>query len=191
MARASKAQAAEHHQEIIAAAARLFREQGLSGTTVPEVMQAANLTHGGFYGHFASKNALAAAACTDAFAQVRELIDMATAHHPKAPAAAFEALAATYLSADHRDHPGTGCAAAALVGDIAREPEDSLVRSAYSDSIERIIERLAQPDIGTQDRATAIAAYSTLIGTLLLSRATAGTPLSEEILAAGRSHLPR
>ncbi|MEJ0098202.1 MAG: TetR family transcriptional regulator [Bauldia sp.] len=113
MARASREQAAEHHGEIVTAASRLFRERGIKATSVPDIMGAAGLTHGGFYKHFPSKEALAAAACADGFAWLKGLLETIEARHPKSPPAARADLIAGYLAPAHRDDPGDGCPAIA------------------------------------------------------------------------------
>src|SRR5690242_10200538 len=102
MPRVSKAQAEANHQAIEDAASRLFRERGLDGVTVAEVMAEAGLTHGGFYAHYASKDALAAAACRSAFAVAaekwRRRIDAAAT-----PQDARNTIAERYLRTAHCD----------------------------------------------------------------------------------------
>jgi TetR/AcrR family transcriptional repressor of nem operon len=154
-------------------------------------MGAAGLTHGGFYGHFESKDALAAIACARAFeeseARWRKRVDDA----PDRPAA-LTALVDGYLSARNRNGPGAGCPVAALANDVAREPEGKPVRAVFHEGLENLLEILAsvQPgDDDTQRRSTAIAQMATLAGALVLARATQGTPLSNEVLAATKAHL--
>ena len=98
----------------------MFREAGVAATSIAEVMAAAGLTHGGFYGHFESKDTLAELACDKAFAQSlarwRQRID----DHPE-PGAAWAALVEAYLSRQSRDAVGSGCPTVALAVDVARE----------------------------------------------------------------------
>src|SRR5260221_253272 len=82
MPRASKKDAAKHRQEIISAAARLFRERGIEGVSVPELMEAVGLTHGGFYRHFTSKDELVSLALAEAFVQSHDLTAQMRADHP-------------------------------------------------------------------------------------------------------------
>jgi TetR/AcrR family transcriptional repressor of nem operon len=171
MGRVTQAKAQENRQRVVATAARLFRERGVPGVSVADLMAAAGLTHGGFYKQFASKEALVAEAVTQAFADSAEV------------AQSFEDSAAQfvqwYLSPDHRDHPGNGCAAAGLGIDVAREGADSAARAPYVAGIENYAEQLGGD----------LAAVSMLVGALVLARATAGTDLSDRILASARADL--
>lgn len=162
----------EHRDRILAAAARLFRERGFEDVTVAQVMKAAGLTHGGFYGHFASK---------------AELINQALAHlrdigGAQSPASHVDA----YLSKQHRDNRGSGCPVAALGSEAARAPAE--VRAALSRTIQAEIDRLAAAFPGTpaQRRRAAIATYSTMVGALVLARIVHEEAFSEEILSAAR-----
>jgi TetR/AcrR family transcriptional repressor of nem operon len=226
MGRASRADAARHREEVVAAAARLFRERGLSGVSVPDVMAEAGLTHGGFYRHFDSKDALAAAACEAAFAQ--QTIDRADdlARYGGDRAAARADLIARYFSPEHRDDPGGGCPNAGLVSDAARSPSDSPLRAAFTEGVRTSVQRPGAPTHGSdtsgpdtpgpdtpgpdtpgpdtpgpdthwpdthwpdaKSRADALADLATMVGAVMLARATAGDPLSEEILAAAHTRL--
>ncbi|HWS36955.1 MAG TPA: helix-turn-helix domain-containing protein [Actinoplanes sp.] len=185
MGRVSQAQAAQNRERIVAVAARLFRERGIGGVSVADVMAEAGLTHGGFYKHFASKDALVAEAVTAAF----------TGRPAPDPG--------TYLSAEHRDDPGGGCPTAGFGGDIAKNLGGPATRAAYAQGVEAFARLLtthpgAGADAGTTQPGTAhpeagtepdLAALSTMVGALLLSRATAGTDLSDRILAAARAAL--
>ena len=128
---------AEKHERILNAAAKLFRERGFSGVGVAEIMQAAGLTHGAFYAHFESKDALAAEALVRAFAQSDDNIYAATANAAEPKQAFLEG----YLSARHRDRPGTGCALAALGAEIAR---DTAMRAPFTEQVKRMIARMAK-----------------------------------------------
>jgi TetR/AcrR family transcriptional repressor of nem operon len=197
MGRASRADAARHREEVVAAAARLFRERGLSGVSVPDVMAEAGLTHGGFYRHFDSKDALAAAACEAAFAQ--QTIDRADdlARHGGDRAAARADLIARYFSPEHRDDPGGGCPNAGLASDAARSPSGSPLRAAFTKGVRAAIDGLDEPnerpdalEPETHDpRADALADLALMVGAVMLARATAGDPVSEEILSAAHARL--
>ncbi|WCM89311.1 TetR/AcrR family transcriptional regulator [Acidovorax sp. NCPPB 3576] len=188
----SKAQAAENRQGILDAAARLYRERGLSGVGVADITRDAGLTHGGLYRHFASKDALVREACAQAF-------DWSIAPLEGAQDATdLASRVKSYLSSTHRDHPGEGCPAAALAVDAARAGGD--LSEVFAQGIERNIDRFARviedlaPGEGVPsapNRARAMEMLATMVGGLVLARATAaGRPaLSDEILATLREKL--
>ena len=189
----SKTQAAEHRAGIVDAAARLYREKGLSGVGVAEITRDAGLTHGGLYRHFASKDALAREACLRAFEWTITPLDGLEQDGEASATARLQAMVDSYLSADHRDHPGEGCPAAALATDAARAgPEMSEV---FAQGVERNIQRFMRVLDGqpAQKRAQTIVMLSSMVGALALARATAaGNPaLSEEILRTLRERLVR
>lgn len=191
MARVSLQQTDQNRIAIEKASARLFREKGLQAVSVAEVMAAAGLTHGGFYGHFSSKDGLAAVACAMAFEGSSAYWDRRFAELPDAESRR-RAYVEAYLSAGTRDRPGQTCAGAALAGDVARTASDAPVRPAYLAGLKAMVARLAalQPDAGTplaERRATAELAQ--LVGALLLSRATKGDPLSDQLLDCAREAL--
>jgi TetR/AcrR family transcriptional repressor of nem operon len=188
MAKSSKHHAAENRQAIVDAASELFRAQGFRGTSVPELMQAANMTHGGFYGHFASKEALAGEALDGAFDWLEGWVDAIATGRDGDPAAARADLVATYLKPEHRDAPALGCPVAALAGDVAREPIDSPLRTSFGRGIEAVVAQLTGNGM-EQDEQAALADYATLVGALLLARATAGRPISDKLLTAAKVRL--
>ncbi|AWN46599.1 TetR family transcriptional regulator [Methylobacterium terrae] len=175
--RVSREQFQENRRRILEAAGRLFREKGFSAVTVAEVMEAAGLTHGGFYGHFASKEDLAARALAES---------LTPAPRAEGTAPDLAGFVAAYLSAAHRDRPGTGCALAALGGEAARQPAP--VRRAFTEGLEARLARM-QEALPEDDRAAALAAVSSLVGALVLARAVDDPALSDEILAAARGAL--
>jgi len=191
MPRVSRAQAEANHQAIEAAASRLFRERGIDAVTVADVMAEAGLTHGGFYTHYESKDALAASACESAFAfaaeKWRRRIDAA----PTAPAAR-DAISEGYLKSAYCDPAVASCPTATLVTDVARAGAKHPIHRAYLDGVKEQIDTLAA--LGTsgdrdKDRAAACVQLATMMGALLLARATHGDAISEEIVAAARAHL--
>jgi TetR/AcrR family transcriptional repressor of nem operon len=191
MPRVSKAQSQATHQAIEAAASRLLRERGLRGVSVADLMAEVGLTHGGFYAHFASKDALAAAACVAAFVQAgakwRTRVETASDR-----AAARRAIADGYLRETYRDPHAAACPTATLATDVAREPASHPIHAAYVDGVRSQIDVLA--GLGTsgdaaRDRADACVQLATMMGALLLARATHGDPISAEVLAAARQHL--
>jgi TetR/AcrR family transcriptional regulator, transcriptional repressor for nem operon len=191
MSRVSKEQSVAHRKTITEVSARLMRERGIKSVSVADLMGAAGLTHGGFYGHFESKDALAAEACAHAFGESVEKWKKRIAGQSD-DASALKAIVDGYLSVRSRDAPSTSCPLPALVSDVAREAADAPVRPAYAAGTEHLLDILSGlQDSGSDksDRRRALAQLSTLVGALLLARATAGSPLSEEILAAAREAL--
>jgi TetR/AcrR family transcriptional repressor of nem operon len=191
MPRVSKAQAAANHEAIETAASRLFRERGLHAVSVADVMAEAGLTHGGFYAHYPSKDALAASACAAAFAfaaeKWRRRIDAAAS-----PAAAKAVIAERYLRATNCDPAVASCPTATLVADVARADRDHPIRAAYLAGVREQVDTLAK--LGSsgdraRDRADACVQLATMMGALLLARATHGDPIAEEIVAAARASL--
>ncbi len=182
--RVSKAQAAENRARILAEASRIIRETGIAGAGVDALTRAAGLTHGSLYSQFGSKERLVAEALETASAA-----SGARQEQELRPGGGIGRFAARYLSPDHRDRPGQGCALAAIGPEAARQGEP--VRAAYTGGVRRVAARLAAalPE-GTPDREqAALAALSTLVGALILARAVDDPALSDRILAAGVDHL--
>jgi len=192
--RLTKEQAAENRREILEAAARLFREHGFAGVAVADLMKAAGFTHGGFYNHFPSKQAIAAEACSTVIARSNaELAETLGQKTSGQKAKAWRQYLEGYLSIEHRDAPASGCAVAALATDAARQSKE--VQTSFAEGIENVMEILAanlpkaKPDEGpAATRARAVRLWSEMVGALVLSRAVADADpeLSEEILAASR-----
>jgi TetR/AcrR family transcriptional repressor of nem operon len=190
MPRASKVQTAKNHAAIEQVSSRLFREQGLR-VSVKDLMSAAGLTHGGFYGHFDSKEELAALACAAAFTESVERWRKRTSG-AKDRRSARAALIEGYLTVERRAAVGTGCPIAGLVIDVAREPDGRPVRAAFREGLEDLIEILAgvQPTREPHDaHDSAVAQMATLVGAMVLARATRGSELSDEFLSAVRHRL--
>lgn len=179
MGRVSQAQAEENRKRVVETASRLFREQG-THVSVADLMKAAGLTHGGFYKQFASKEALVDEATAHAFADLAARYATAREQHAGHPDDARQAFVDAYLSTEHRDNAADGCPAAGLAADIAREPDDREARRIYTAGIRDYADWLATED---QD---GLVRLSTMLGALLLARATTGSPLSEEILTSAR-----
>src|SRR5947199_6007747 len=126
----SREQAAKNRERILEAAARLFRERGFEGIGVADLMNEAGLTHGGFYGHFSSKDDLIAEASERALAESLPLWSGLASDRSGDP---LPAVAAAYLSGEHRDNPGAGCVLAALGPDVSRQ--GAAVRRAVTDYV--------------------------------------------------------
>lgn len=186
MPRVSRKQAELNREIIVEAATHLFRERGLHGISLSDVMAAAGLTHGGFYGHFASKEALATEACQKAFEQ-SNLGWQEKIRHSDDAHAAREAILRPYFSTQHRDTPGDGCPISAFTPDMCHEPADTALQHAFIDGVEQSLEVFAQ--LQDEDREAMLAKYAMMIGALTLARATRGSSLSDEFLEAARNTL--
>ncbi|MEV4312925.1 TetR/AcrR family transcriptional regulator [Actinocrispum sp. NPDC049592] len=183
MARVSPEEAARHREQVVTAAARLFREKGVQGVGVAELMADVGLTHGGFYRQFASKEALAAEAVGRAYGELSAFLDSVAARHPGDRDAARTELIEFYLSERHRDDPGTGCATAALSGEMAHEAPDSDAHQAFREGVAGFIDGLGE---FIPDRRERITTFCTMLGGLVLARALGDTPMSDEILTTAR-----
>lgn len=189
MARSSRAAVAEKREAVLDIAARLFRERGVEAVSVAEVMAAAGLTHGGFYGHFESKEALAAEACARSFGRGQ-------AHWTslaEAPAGdGLDRLLRYYLAPEHRDRPGRGCAAPSFMAEAARDAPGGAIRGAYSAGVQGLaeaLERLLPASVRRRRRERALLTLAAMVGAVAIARATGGDALSEEILEAVRGEL--
>lgn len=181
--KSTREQAAKNRQLILDSAARLFRECGIDGISVSDIMRAANLTHGGFYGHFASKENLAEETCVRGLA--RGAADWQKLISDEARP--LEAIVDYYLTEEHRDRPGSGCFIAALAGDVARQGK--ALKRVFTRALEEAFEILASAVRGrtrSNRRREAISVLSHLVGAIILSRAVDSQELSEEILTAAR-----
>jgi TetR/AcrR family transcriptional repressor of nem operon len=172
-------------EQIVSAAARAFREQGVAGVSVGELMGRAGLTHGGFYAHFRNKDQLVAEACRCAMKESSgRLIEAARKAPPEERLAAF---IRAYASPAHRDEPGGGCILPALTAELSRHDAPE-VRAAFTEGFNESVAMLARalPDDGTDRTDRALALMSGLAGAVMLSRAVDDPELSDRILAATR-----
>lgn len=187
MARYSQQHKAKANQRIVRNAAERFRRDGIAAVGLRQLMADAGMTHGGFYSHFASRDALVAEV-VDHAAQTT-LTYLMEAARGGATDAGLEALVDAYLSLRHRDNPALGCAAAALAAEVARESEET--RRRFLERNDEIVELIASllPPGGTAeeraDRATAI--FAGMIGTLQLMRIAVTDKEALRIAEAGRT----
>jgi TetR/AcrR family transcriptional repressor of nem operon len=183
----SKEDTARSRERILDSASRRFREGGFGGVSVKDLMGEAGLTHGAFYAHFPSKEALMSAACEQALAETARRL---TPAEGQAPQEALTAFLDRYLSAAHVERPARGCAIAALGGEAARESDD--VRDAFATGIATMIDRFAALVPGEDEadrRDRAIATVAEAVGAIVLARAVAPGALRDEIVAAARRDL--
>jgi TetR/AcrR family transcriptional regulator, transcriptional repressor for nem operon len=175
----------ETHARIVKRAAVRLREKGAHGIGVADLMKDAGLTHGGFYAHFDSREAL----LIEAFAHA---MDRSTERWRKIgeatpPDKRLTMIVDSYLTTVHRDDPGHGCAIPTLGAEIARESPKT--RKAFAAKLEQMIDMMADQisDVSRKAaRKQAMSVIATMMGTLVMARVAGTGEFSEEILAAGR-----
>jgi TetR/AcrR family transcriptional repressor of nem operon len=183
--RYSKEHKFQTHARIVKRASVKLREKGAHGIGVADLMKDAGLTHGGFYAHFDSREALVIEAFTHA-------MDRSTAHWRKLSEETpvekrLSTIVNAYLAPTHRDDPGHGCAVPTLGAEIARE--SAKTRRVFSGRMELMIDMLADQLQGMPRKAArkqAMAALATMMGSLVMARIAGGGELSDEILKSGR-----
>ena len=180
--RVSKEKAAENREKILEAASRLMRERGIAGVGVDALTEAAGMTHGSLYSQFGSKERLTEEAVAYAIAaKEREVPE----------AFALGNYVSEYLSAAHRDRPGSGCVLAALCSEMPRQ--NSGVRQRFTAGLRSMIGRLSgKMGSGLKQRQrdeAALATVASLVGAIMLARAVNDTKLSDDILRATRNRL--
>jgi TetR/AcrR family transcriptional repressor of nem operon len=183
----SREQAAENRERIVQVAAKLFRERGFDGIGVADLMKAAGLTHGGFYGHFASKEDLAAEACARALDQS---LQRWSAETGKAPDDAFSKIVNSYLSETHRDGPGSGCLVAALGSDLGRQARP--IRRVLTEGVHALVGvlmRLVPGKSKAARRRQALSDFAAMVGAVTIARAVDDPELSKDVLDAVASSL--
>lgn len=189
----SKASKAETHTRLVAAAAARFKERGIDGISLADLMKDLKLTHGGFYKHFNSRDELVTEALQLALTQsgraMRErLFDQAK---PDVPG-----FVDFYLDESHRSGRAAGCAVAALAGDAPRKSADvqAQFRAQIESNLEALTVALETGGAGlasAEARATALLVLSALYGALMMARAVGDSPLSREVLQSVRKQLSK
>ena len=182
--RMSREAMAGHRRDIIAAAARMLRERGIEGTSVADLMQAAGLTHGGFYRHFDSKAELVAEAAASAYGDILEGIESKSGK--SGAVEAVDEYITQYLSRRHVTKPGFGCPMAALGVEAAREGK--AVQQVFAKGTEDLLGKLSAGRNGSaaERRSHALRILATLVGAIVIARAVGDDRLSEEVLSACR-----
>ncbi len=179
----SRAEKAESRRRILDAAATRIREVGLDGVSVNELMQSANLTHGGFYGHFESRSHLMVAALEQALADGETA---SAAHTGKRGSITVKSIVNSYLSPAHRDNPATGCAIPTLGGEIGRaDPE---IRAVMAEQLRRSFKTMEEAlgQTGPDAKQFAVAAWSMMVGAMMISRVMADDSEADRVLALAR-----
>jgi TetR/AcrR family transcriptional repressor of nem operon len=172
-----KEETAKKHEAILIEAGRLFRENGFHGVSVSEIMKASGLTHGPFYNHFSSKDALIAESIRSLSSTALEEMDVGAS----TPAAMIDYVQ-DYLSVEHRDAPETGCLMTALAGEVRNEPA---ARPAFSIHLRSVIGKLTDYfpwKTKRHARRDSVRMISAMVGAIVLARAVEDEALSLEIL---------
>ena len=176
------------HERIVETAARAIRRSGYGGTGVADIMKEAGLTHGGFYAHFDSRDAMLAEAADRAGADGMARVARVIAEAP--PKRALEALLRAYLSKEHVESAESGCAVAALGSEMPRQAPR--VRRAATRRIKEMIDLVARqsPDWGQPGaHERTLVTLSTMVGALVLARAVDDPKLSDTLRQAVLNHL--
>jgi TetR/AcrR family transcriptional repressor of nem operon len=184
----TREQATQNRDRVLDVAARLFRERGFDGIGVADLMKSAGMTHGGFYGQFASKEELMAEACARSFDRSVDIWNTVAARTDGNPLAA---VVKGYLSKQHRDNPGEGCVMAALGADASRQGPS--LRSAVTEGTRKLLDLFtgfAPGRTKAVKRERAVVAYASMVGALILARAVDDEALSDEILQTVVAALP-
>lgn len=175
------------HERILDTAARVIRRAGFNGVGVADIMKEAGLTHGGFYAHFPSRDALMAEALAHAGRQSAERIAKGNATREARGASPFRALIEGYLSERHLSGTENGCAVAALASEMPRQSPE--VRAAAAQRVRGLIELVERALPATTQAASAPAIASQMVGALQLARALGDNAEGKALLAANRSAL--
>jgi TetR/AcrR family transcriptional regulator, transcriptional repressor for nem operon len=176
------------HERIVGAAARAIRRSGYNGTGVADIMKEAGLTHGAFYAHFESREAMLAEAADRAGAESNSLAASVIAAVPSDQA--LKALMQVYLSKEHLESIETGCPISALGSEMPRQSPE--VRSAATRRIKEMIDLVARqfPDWGQPSaHERALVTVATMVGTLILARAVNDSALSNALCNASLKSL--
>ncbi len=181
MARYGKEHKEATRQRILETAGRRLKADGIDGSGVATLMADAGLTNGAFYAHFSSKEDLIANVVADQIGnQARSISELPPGR------AGLRGFVQHYLSAEHRDDPGLGCPAAALLDEIGRCPAGA--KDAYTEGVRVILDQIAvrlSPRNPQGARGKALALYTMAVGTMQLSRAMSDRALADEVLECG------
>ncbi|WP_439589212.1 TetR/AcrR family transcriptional regulator [Hydrogenophaga sp.] len=178
---------AQTHERILDTAARVIRRTGFNGVGVADIMKEAGLTHGGFYAHFASRDALLAEALAHAGRQSAERIAKGNATREARGASPFRALVEGYLSDRHLSGTENGCAVAALASEMPRQSPE--VRAAAAQRVRSLIKLVEGALPAGTEAARAPAIASQMVGALQLARALGDNTEGKALLATNRNAL--
>ena len=179
----------ETHERLLKIAGRALREKGPDGVAVADVMKQAGLTHGGFYAHFKSKDALLVEALEGVFSHAKQKFRGATEGMP--PRHALAAYIEFYVSQRHRDNPANGCPVTALNSDLPRQSK--AFRKAFDGGAKMLVSSMEARirDAGIEGDAHALAAsvLSAMAGAVAISRAISDRSLSDQMLETARESI--
>ncbi|MBW9054391.1 TetR/AcrR family transcriptional regulator [Rhizobium mesosinicum] len=185
--RVSREKFAENREKILTAASVLFRENGFDGVGVADIMKAAGLTHGGFYGHFESKDDLALEVSRKLIERVEERWRELIAAEPDKP---LQALLDHYIHWRTVDDPGGSCVFASLIQEVSRS--EGAVRATFSEGLSTLVDVLKEVVPGATEeerRANATTTLSSMMGAVILARAVEDRALAEHFLVTMRRKL--
>jgi len=185
--RHSREEAQRTRDRIVERAAVLFRERGIDGIGLADLMREAGLTHGGFYRHFPSKDSLVAEACAHALSESARRMRRRAERHPEDSLAA---LIEGFLSESHVADAGHGCAVAALGSDIFRCGRET--REAFTEGVAELVRVIAEamPDgVATERRERAMATFAAMLGAVVIARGVSDPALRRDMLEATRRQL--
>lgn len=173
----SREQMAENRRRILEVASQLFKDKGFDAVSVAEVMKAAGMTHGGFYGHFSSKDDLVAQTLAQALAG------------DSVGDGDFSGFLRSYLAPRHRDNPGNGCPTAGLAAAIRHQTPaaKAAMTEGLRSQIARIENALPQQQGAADKRRAAIGSWAAMVGAVILARAVDDPELSDEVLEQTRA----
>lgn len=177
----------QSHHRIVEAASRAVRRHGYAGVGVAEVMKEAGLTHGGFYAHFDSRDALLVEAIEHAGAISSAMLDQGIAERARETGNPLQALIELYLSDETLAHPEHGCVVGALASEMPRQ--EQVVREASAQRVDRLVRRVASALPEAADAALAGVIAGALVGNLQLARIHGDNPEGRAALAAARRSL--
>jgi TetR/AcrR family transcriptional regulator, transcriptional repressor for nem operon len=178
----SQAQKAESRQRVLETAARQIRENGIEALGVADCMRSAGLTHGAFYGHFDSRDALIVEALEYAVAQSRKRIAaLSTGTGGVKAKEPLRAIAESFLSDRHIKNPGTGCALCALAGEARHASPE--VRNRLTTYVHSLASQIAQT-LASHSESAALGIVATVVGAVTLARAVDDKELAKSILTA-------
>ena len=175
----------QSRERIVKVAARQFRAKGSENVRVADVMNAAGLTHGGFYKHFTNKEQLLQEAVEAALAQISAQLTALGASLPRGEA--LERVIGSYLNEHHMQHPELGCALAAMGTEMARLPKG--MKLAISKALDAYAERLdflMPGETAGQRRAAFLVLFPSMAGCIMAARVHVSKDIQKQILAAGR-----
>jgi TetR/AcrR family transcriptional repressor of nem operon len=176
------------HRRIVKTASRHFRTEGMNGPGVAKLMKASGLTHGGFYKHFASKDALFAEAIDESVREIGSKVADWAKH--AAQGESWKEIVKKYLSVEHCEHPEMGCPIAALAPDISRT--HSAIRRKIRLSMESYKKQLVEfmpGDTSAEKQKNLVLIFTAMVGAMAVARTMSDREEQEKLLGLVRNHV--